>query len=184
MACSPLGRVVAEQPGVPRSRRSRQSAWQVFGGLVKQMSDDPATEKPGSAGNCDEPAMAGCAVFRVFCHGRQPACPPARFEPSVPHEVERLHLNMFRRPSLSTSILGMNVERTISRRSSAHWRGSKRCALPWPRGCSRECESAAFKGVAGSRCIYGAAILMIEPSAETSIMPERFTETLRVASEP
>jgi hypothetical protein len=36
--------------------------------VVKQMSDDPATEKPGSAENRDEPAMAGCAVCRVFCH--------------------------------------------------------------------------------------------------------------------
>jgi len=41
--------------------------------VVKQMSDDPATEKTGSAENRDEPAMAGCAVCEVFCHSRQPA---------------------------------------------------------------------------------------------------------------
>jgi hypothetical protein len=41
--------------------------------VVKQMSDDPATEKTGSAENRDEPAIAGCAVCEVFCHGRQPA---------------------------------------------------------------------------------------------------------------
>src|SRR5207245_9682525 len=32
--------------------------------------------------------------------------------------------------------------------------------------------------------IHRAAILMIESSAGTNIMPERFTETLRAASEP
>src|SRR5438067_353490 len=40
--------------------------------------DDPATEKPGSAENRDEPAMAGCVVCKVFCHDAQ-ACLPARF---------------------------------------------------------------------------------------------------------
>ena len=46
--------------------------------VVKQMTDDPATEKPGSAENCDEPAMAGWAVCKVFCHDAQ-ACLPGRF---------------------------------------------------------------------------------------------------------
>jgi hypothetical protein len=32
--------------------------------VVKQMSDDSATEKTGSAENRDEPASAGCAVHR------------------------------------------------------------------------------------------------------------------------
>src|SRR6266481_1191532 len=50
--------------------------------VVKQMTDDPATEKPGSAENRDEPAMAGCAVCKVFCHSRRPACLPAPFEHS------------------------------------------------------------------------------------------------------
>src|SRR6266481_7601822 len=68
------------------------------------MSDDPATEATGSAENRDEPAMAGCAVGKVFCHGRQPACPPGRSEPSIPHEAERLHLSMLRRPCLSTLV--------------------------------------------------------------------------------
>src|SRR6267378_2687686 len=68
------------------------------------MSDDPATEKTGAAENRDEPAMAGCAVGKVFCHGRQPACPPGRSEPSIPHEAERLHLSMLRRPCLSTLV--------------------------------------------------------------------------------
>jgi hypothetical protein len=43
--------------------------------VVKQMSDDPATEKTGSAENRDEPAMAGCAVGKVFCHGRSAGMP-------------------------------------------------------------------------------------------------------------
>src|SRR5205814_3405421 len=46
--------------------------------VVKQMTDDPATEKPGSAENRYEPAMAGCVVFKVFCQDAQ-ACLPARF---------------------------------------------------------------------------------------------------------
>jgi hypothetical protein len=66
--------------------------------------DDPATEKAGSTENRDEPAMAGCAVGKVFCHGRQPACPPGRSEPTIPHEAERLHLSMLRRPCLSTLV--------------------------------------------------------------------------------
>ena len=41
--------------------------------VVKQMMDDPATEKPGSAENRYEPAMAGCVVFKVFCQDAQ-AC--------------------------------------------------------------------------------------------------------------
>ena len=53
-------------PGAARCCPHRES-------VVKQMSDDPATEKTGSAENRDEPAMAGCAVCEVFCHGRQPA---------------------------------------------------------------------------------------------------------------
>src|SRR5207248_7437133 len=40
---------------------------------VKQMTDDPATEKPGSTENRDEPAMAGYVVCKVFCHDA-PAC--------------------------------------------------------------------------------------------------------------
>jgi len=36
---------------------------------VKQTSDDPATEKPGSPENRDQPAIA----CKLFCHGRQPA---------------------------------------------------------------------------------------------------------------
>jgi hypothetical protein len=71
--------------------------------VVKQMSDDPATEKTGSAENRNEPSMAGCAVCEVFRHGRQPACPPAQFEPSIPDEAERLQLIMLRCPSSSTS---------------------------------------------------------------------------------
>jgi hypothetical protein len=100
--------------------------------VVKQMSDDPATEKPGSAENRDEPAMAGCPVCRVFCHGRQLACPPARFESSVPHEAERLHLSMLGRPSCqraSRSARGMNVERKGDNRPDAEpARGSERRA--------------------------------------------------------
>jgi hypothetical protein len=69
--------------------------------VVKQMTDDPATEKPGSAENRDEPAMAGCVVSKVFCHGGQ-ACLPARFE-AFPDKEERPHLSMLRRHSLSTS---------------------------------------------------------------------------------
>jgi hypothetical protein len=52
--------------------------------VIEQMTDDPATEKPGSTENRDEPAMADCAVCMVFCHGGQPACLPARFEQSRP----------------------------------------------------------------------------------------------------
>ena len=36
-----------------------------------------------------------------------------------PHDAERLQLGMLRRPSLSTSILGMNVERRADNRSDA-----------------------------------------------------------------
>src|SRR5258708_27406954 len=72
--------------------------------VVKQMSDDPATEKTGSTENRDEPAMAGCAVGKVFCPGPQPACPPGRSEPSIPHEAKRLHLSMLRRSCLSTLV--------------------------------------------------------------------------------
>ena len=43
--------------------------------VVKQMSDDPPTEKAASAENRDEPAMVGCAVCEVFCHGHEPATP-------------------------------------------------------------------------------------------------------------
>src|SRR6516162_3577624 len=50
--------------------------------VVKQMSDDPPTEKAASAENRDEPTMAGCALCKVFCHGHQPAYPLARFEHS------------------------------------------------------------------------------------------------------
>ena len=46
----------------------------------------------------------GESVTFAVCHGRQPACSPARFQSNVPHDAERLQLSMLRRPSLSTSI--------------------------------------------------------------------------------
>jgi thiaminase/transcriptional activator TenA len=45
-------------------------------------------------------------------------------------------------------------------------------------------SSASLPAPAESSWLHRAAILMIESSAGTNIMPERFTETLRAASEP
>ena len=72
--------------------------------VVKQMSDDPPTEKAASAENRDEPAMVGCAVCKVFCHGHEPATP--WHDLSIPGKLDRRHLSILPRPPLSTSSPG------------------------------------------------------------------------------
>src|SRR6202047_1184139 len=81
--------------------------------------------------------MAGCAACKVLCHGRQPACPPARFEPEHPpqggaaasqHAPASLLVN--EHPEAPEE---WDVERKAdNRRDSEPARGSERCA-PLPR---------------------------------------------------